>query len=250
MSTTRPSVLALVGSLAACAALRVPEPELVARGAAHVALVGCLCCGVPFQSLAVSGGGKDYSNAGLEDQDFSGQKLSGKEFRGIRGANINFKDSKLDATSFFKSDLSNAVFTGADLTGASLEEAGLDGVRRCSGSTTEAPVLLDACMHCARHIQVHRRHSVVMSARSSCHRGERSFGLRVPSRGQANFADALLVNSYLTATILQASEINGADFTDAVVPVKVQKALCARQDAAGKNTKSGVDTRESLMCPD
>jgi len=193
MSTTRPSVLALVGSLAACAALRVPEPELVARGAAHVALVGCLCCGVPFQSLAVSGGGKDYSNAGLEDQDFSGQKLSGKEFRGIRGANINFKDSKLDATSFFKSDLSNAVFTGADLTGASLEEAGLDG---------------------------------------------------------ANFADALLVNSYLTATILQAAEINGADFTDAVVPVKVQKALCARQDAAGKNTKSGVDTRESLMCPD
>ena len=34
------------------------------------------------------------------------------------------------------------------------------------------------------------------------------------------------------------------------MPVKAQTELCGRADAAGKNSKTGVETRESLMCPD
>ena len=65
----------------------------------------------------------------------------------------------------------------------------------------------------------------------------------------ADLSDALLVNSYLTRTIADAKSIKGADFTDAVVPAYTQKLLCERADAAGTNSKTGIDTRDSLMCP-
>lgn len=66
----------------------------------------------------------------------------------------------------------------------------------------------------------------------------------------ADLSNALLVNAYLTSTIADAAKISGADFSDAVLPSKTQKILCGRKDATGTNTKSGVDTRESLICPD
>lgn len=65
-----------------------------------------------------------------------------------------------------------------------------------------------------------------------------------------DLTDALLVNSYLTATILDAAKIQGADFSDAVLPTKAQTSLCTRVDATGINSKTGVPTRDSLMCPD
>ncbi|KAL3931118.1 MAG: hypothetical protein SGPRY_001261 [Prymnesium sp.] len=49
----------------------------------------------PHPTLAVSGGGKDFSGQSLESQDFSGKNLAGKEFRGIRGAGVIFKDANL-----------------------------------------------------------------------------------------------------------------------------------------------------------
>merc|ERR1711974_544844 len=96
-------------------------------GAACTTLLAASLIIGPHACLAVSGGGKDFSGASLEDQDFSDRNLVGKEFRGIRGAGVIFKNANLGSTSFFKADLSNADFSGADLSAASLEEAGLDG---------------------------------------------------------------------------------------------------------------------------
>jgi hypothetical protein len=64
----------------------------------------------------------------------------------------------------------------------------------------------------------------------------------------AKLDGAVLESAYLTKTIADAESIKGADFTEAVMPVPTQKALCAREDAVGKNPTTGADTRESLMC--
>lgn len=41
-------------------------------------------------------------------------------------------------------------------------------------------------------------------------------------------------------------DISGADFSDMLLDRFIQSALCKK--AGGTNPKTGVDTRESLMC--
>jgi len=62
------------------------------------------------------------------------------------------------------------------------------------------------------------------------------------------FTGAVLESSYLTGSITTAKDIKGADFSEAVMPAYTQKQLCSREDATGTNPKTGVDTRDSLMC--
>ena len=63
---------------------------------------------------------------------------------------------------------------------------------------------------------------------------------------QADLTDAVLRNAMLMNSKFTGAAIEGADFTDAVLDLPQQKALCAR--ANGTNARTGVATRDSLNC--
>lgn len=55
-------------------------------------------------------------------------------------------------------------------------------------------------------------------------------------------------NANLISASMNDADVAGADFTDALIDPAVVIKLC--KYASGTNSRTGVDTRESLMCPD
>ena len=62
----------------------------------------------------------------------------------------------------------------------------------------------------------------------------------------ADLSDADLTNGELMKSVFDGAIIEGTDFTNANLDLSQRKALCTR--ASGTNSKTGVDTFDSLEC--
>eukprot|EP00980_Cylindrotheca_fusiformis_P004844 scaffold1034_cov127-Cylindrotheca_fusiformis.AAC.25 len=77
----------------------------------------------------------------------------------------------------------------------------------------------------------------------------RGVSMEDTSMDGASLKNAIASGSYFSTSILDTKSVENADFTDAQFPVKVLPLLCDRADLKGTNPVTGVDTRESVMCP-
>ena len=82
---------------------------------------------------------------------------------------------------------------------------------------------------------------------ANLHGSNLSYGLSYLSNfDNADLSDAILVGAILKRSSFEGVNIAGADFTDAALdPLQISK-LC--KIASGVNSKTGVDTKESLEC--
>lgn len=77
----------------------------------------------------------------------------------------------------------------------------------------------------------------------------RGVSMEDTSMDGASLKNAIATGSYFSVSILDTKSVENADFTDAQFPVKAVPQLCDREDLKGTNPVTGVDTRESVMCP-
>jgi uncharacterized protein YjbI with pentapeptide repeats len=77
----------------------------------------------------------------------------------------------------------------------------------------------------------------------------RGASLEDTSMDEADLQNVVAAGAYFSRSILDVKNLANIDLTDAQVPVKALPMLCDRSDLKGTNPVTGVDTRESIMCP-
>jgi uncharacterized protein YjbI with pentapeptide repeats len=137
----------------------------------------------------------------------------------VTGGTTSFEDRNLSNQNFSGQNLQTAQFTNVDLTSADFSNSDLRGAV-FNGSALE---------------------------NSNLHGADLTNGLAYLSsfRG-ADLSDAVFAEAIMLRSKFEGANITGADFTLAVLDGDQIAQLCV--NASGVNSKTGVETRESLGC--
>jgi uncharacterized protein YjbI with pentapeptide repeats len=175
----------------------------------------------PLSSMAVGSnvdaGATSSANAKITTGGASTLQ-SGRTISITRGVNLDqsdFSNQNLRGVAFQQSIVRDANFQNSNLVGASFFDATLDGSNFDNADLTQANV-------------------------------------EMAQFNRATLHNAIVREMYVSgATLFNGiQDIEGSDWTDTYLRTDQQKYLCQHPTAHGKNTKTGVETRESLMCTD
>jgi len=135
--------------------------------------------------------------------------------RGVNLDGANFAGENLKGVAFQQSIVRDASFKGCNLMSAGFFDATLDG-----SDFEDADMTLS--------------------------------NLELAQFNRANLRNTILKEAYVVgATNFEGiKSIENSDWTDVDLRKDQRKYLCAHPTAKGTNTKTGADTRESLMCVD